>query len=403
MRYVIHFGKHLDFDVLRAAIRLAIYAELIFSYFYKEQNETVYWQKQDEIDESLLIDLVESVNDTEIDINDFLIMEIPPFNFPLVKARIIRNDLKDVLCINMNHTPTDGSGLKEFVKRLASIYTHLANNKDYEMGSYAKQDRSLKKVTGNFSFIQKLNFILEGFRSRKKGITWSFDWNKSAEDNRKNFMIAAVGADSFDKIKAYGKVNNATINDVVLAAFIRSFIPTNKLNIYAAKPVIVPLDLRQYIKSTDNTGICSLTGSLICNIGKLPGNTFNETLTKVRDEMIGKKRVHAEMNMLTRISVLAKIMPYIKLKEQMMNHKMPPIPLVSNIGIIDPDSINFNSTPVDNAFIAGAISLGDFFCLSYSTFRRQMTFSIGYAGGEIQNQKVKEFLTSMKTELENIQ
>ena len=41
--------------------------------------------------------------------------------------------------------------------------------------------------------------------------------------------------------------------------------------------------------------------------------------------------------------------------------------------------------------------------MAYSTFQKEITFSVGFIGGVIQNQKMKDFLNTFKIELENIQ
>jgi NRPS condensation-like uncharacterized protein len=402
MRFVVCLSQHIDFEILKRAMRLTILAEPVFSYFYKEEVKTAYWQKQEDIDASLLIDLVEVYTDPESEIDSFLTLNIEPFSFPVVKARVIRIGYKDIICINMNHTPTDGAGLKKIVKILASIYTNLVANPELEIKPDINGDRSLKQVNEYFTFFQKLKFAREGFRSPKKALLWSFDWARTDKENRKFITRMKITSGSFDQIKAYSKLKNATINDVVLTAFIRSFSHTDMRNYYAAKPVIVPVDLRKYVKSAAGTTICSLTGSLTCNIGRIAGDSFNDTLIRVRDEMNKKKEAHAEMNRISQISVLSKFIPYAKLREQLMKLKMPAVPLVTNIGIIDQTDINFNNIPVEDAFVTGAISLEDYFSMGYSTFQKVMTFSIGYQGGEVQVNKVKDFLNSFRTELESI-
>ena len=402
MRFVVYFGQQINFGILKKAMRLAIVAEPVFSCYYKEEAKTSWWQKQEDIDPSLLIDMVEVSEDTDNAVNEFLTLEISPFIFPIVRARVIRKNQKDILCINMNHTPTDGAGLKEFLKMLALMYTSLIINPEFKVTPDINGDRSLKQVTDHFSFFQKLKFAREGFRSPKRGLTWSFDWARTTEEERKFISTMKLSSVDFDRIKAYSKLNNVTINDIVLTVFIRSFTLTDTKNYYAAKPVIIPVDLRKYIKPGTKTSICSLTGSLICNIGKIEGNTFKETLTRVREEMNKKKEVHAEMNRISQISVLSGIIPYGKLKEKLMNVKMPPIPLVTNIGIINPADINFNDIAVDDAFVTGAIAFQNNFSMGYSTFQKVMTFSIGYKGGEIQERKVNEFFGNLKSELENI-
>ena len=402
MRFVIYLGQNIDVAVLRKAFRLTILSEPIFSYTYKEEKNQVYWQKQEAIDSTTLIDLVDNVKDVADEVNHFLTLTISPFDFPIVKARIIRAGKKDVLCINMNHTPTDGAGLKEFVKILACNYSKLILNPDYTCAANIKGDRSIKQVTNSFTLSQKIQFLKQGFKKPGKASTWAFNWNKSVDDNQNQFVTTRMSSEIFDKIKAFGKLNKATLNDLILAAFIRAFLTTGPDNSITSKPIIVPVDLRKYIKPRHNSAICSLTGSLICNIGVDTGLTFKDTLEKVCKEMKYKKEIHAEMHMLAPQLMLAKLVPYAKLKEKTMQHKMPPIPLVTNVGIISPSDINFGGIHIDYSYITGAICYGNYFCMGYSSFNKEITFSIGFTGSNLQIQKVKMFLDSFKAELEKI-
>jgi NRPS condensation-like uncharacterized protein len=402
MRFVIFLSKRIDFDILKKAFRLVIYNHPVFSFYYKEDSKLSWWQKQETVDTSLLLDLVETNDEEETEISRFLTLEITPFGFPVVRARVIRNDNRDIICINMNHTPTDGAGLKEFVKKLAEIYTRLITSAEVEIKPEINGDRSLKQVTAGFSLIQKLKFMREGFKTPEKGLTWSFDWAKTEKDNQKFFTFLKIVPAEFAKIKAYSKLNNATINDIVLTAFIRAFESAGQSNQIAAKPVIVPVDLRKYKKADSDSPICSLTGSLICNIGRSSGNSFKETLDLVRNEMNKKKAAHSEMNRIMQISVLSAFIPYNTLKEKLMNVKMPPIPLVTNVGIINEADIAFDNIQVEDAYMTGAISLQNYFSMAYCTFKNAVTFSVGYSGGEAQVTKVKAFLINLKSELESI-
>ncbi len=401
MRFIIHLSQQLDINILKKAARLTIYQEPIFSYTYLEENYTAYWQKQDEIDSSLLLDLVETT-DVNSEVNKFINLTVSPFVFPLVRLRIIRNRHKDVLCINMNHTPTDGAGLKTFASILSDNYNQLLENPDYLCQTNLNGDRSVKQVTRNFSFFQKFQFTRRGFKSPKNGPSWSFDWGKKGNDDRNQFSTVNIPAATFNKMKAFGKLHNATVNDIVLAAFIRVFVKFGLDNERVSKPIIVPVDLRKYMKPGHITAICSLTGSMIVNAGNEIGSSFTETLQKVTGETCFKKKMHAEMNMLSLLIALSKFMPYAKFKEQVMRSKMAPIPLVTNIGIIKPGEINFNNIPVEYAYVTGVVSHGDYFCMGYSTFNNEMTFSVGFKGNQLQLKKVKDFLNDFKTELENI-
>jgi NRPS condensation-like uncharacterized protein len=402
MRFVIKFDQQIDFKVLKDAARLTVYQEPIFSYTYKETDSKVYWQKQDEISADQLIDIVETTDNPDIEISKFLTTTVSPFEFPLVKLRVIRYNQKDVLCINMNHTPTDGSGLKEFAGILANNYTRLVENPDYVCQANDKGDRSIKQVTDHFSLRQKLNFIKQGFKRPPPSLTWSFDWEKSDNDNINQFAFAKLSSGTFDRIKSFGKSHNATVNDIIIAAFARAFVQTRQNNTTASKPLIVPVDLRKYIKPGHKSAICSLTGSMIVNLGREIGNSFEETLQKTVNETSYKKSIHAEMNMLSQLLVLNRLMPYRKLKESMMQRKMSPIPLITNIGIINADDIDFNHIRIEESYATGVVSYGNYFTMGYSTFNKEMTFSVGFCGNEIQKQKVNNFLNDFKLEIENI-
>ena len=131
MRFVIFLSQQIDFSVMKRAMRVTIYNEPIFSYTYKEDIKNAYWQKEKKIDSSLMSDLIETDN-VLAEVNRFMTLSISPFDFPLVNVRIIRTGRKDVIGINMNHTPTDGAGLKKFVKILASNYNNLLENPYYQ-------------------------------------------------------------------------------------------------------------------------------------------------------------------------------------------------------------------------------------------------------------------------------
>ncbi len=402
MRMVISLSQQLEFERLKRAFRLAIYIEPIFSYVYREDNNKAYWQKQKDIDSSLLVDLVEDPADTDAEVSRFLTMTVSPFEFPIVKARVIRKGEKDILCINMNHTPTDGAGIKEFAALLASVYNQLSVNPDWAGTANLQGDRSISQVTGRFTIIQKLRFVRQGLKKPPYIPIWSFGWNKSISDDQKQLVTARIPPSAFLKIKAFGKQNQATVNDVMLTAFVRAFEASNPGNENTAKPFIVPVDLRKYIRPGHHTAICSLTGSMVCRLGKDIGKSFAETLIKVRNEMNRKKQIHAEMNMLASVWFLSGILSYSKLKKLMMERKMPPVPLVTNVGIIDPSCVDFGDIPVDYAYIAGAVLYGDYFCMGYSTFKDEITLSIGFTGSASQVMKARTFLDKIKDEIETI-
>lgn len=402
MRHVIHFNDTIDFDLLKFAVRLSIYQEPIFSYYYCEEKNKAFWKKKDDINIDEVVQLIQIKDSIEDEFNKFMTKLISPFDFPLVNIRVFRNANKDILCVNMNHTPTDGVGLKEFVRIISYNYNKLIENPDFIPTANIQGNRSINQITKRFNCLEKFNFLKNGMQKPPMKQTWSFDWGEDNENKKNDFALISINTETFDIIKSYGKKHNATINDIVIAAFSRAFVKTNSINSSASKSIVVPVNLRKYLDKPSKTAICSLTGSMILRLGDDIGETFDDTLQKVVNASNYNKKNNTEMNMLIPFVFFSKITPYDKLKETTMNRKMPFIPLITNIGVISPDDINFNNTPISNSYITGVVSYNNYFSMAFSSFNKVITFSIGFCGNEKQKKKIQMFLLDFKTELESI-
>jgi hypothetical protein len=82
------------------------------------------------------------------------------------------------------------------------------------------------------------------------------------------------------------------------------------------------------------------------NIEALHKDLAARILAEISDQIQFFLRNYTEMNRILQISVLSKFIPYNKLKEKLMSLKMPPVQLVTNVGIIDQTDINFNGIPL---------------------------------------------------------
>jgi NRPS condensation-like uncharacterized protein len=402
MRFVLRLSQHIDVELLRKAARLSIYQEPIFSYTYRENDGVAHWQKQPDVDASALVELRETTEEEEAVLQQCLTSAVTPFDFPLVRIYVIRKGPKDLLCLNVNHTPLDGAGLKAFVRILAENYTQLSKDAQYLPDANLKGDRGIRQVMNRFTLPQKIQFARQGLKKPKRYPSWSFDWGKTDRGNKNQFALTRISAETFLRIKAYGKQHQSTVNDVLITAFMRSFVHTKAGNREASKPLIVPVNLRKYLRPGQRTGLCSLTGSMILSVGQDVGSSFEETLAKVTAEMACKKSIHAEMATLTSYLLSYKLMGYGRVKAQTMQRKMPPIPLFTNIGVIENTDVNFNTISVDDAFVTGVVSYGNYFTMGCSTFNNEMTLSIGFNGNDVQLQKAQAFLHNLKTTLETI-
>jgi len=209
-------------------------------------------------------------------------------------------------------------------------------------------------------------------------------------------VIRKILPERFLFIKAYAKENKATLNDVLLAAYIRSLHKALKIN-HISLPC--PIDLRRYLPNKRSEGICNLTSNIICDIGSDIGDTYKETLLKVRESMNAEKDSFSCLNGPFMLEMLFSMLPYKKAKQivsKIFNN--PPIAM-TNIGIIHKNNLMFDGLNIKDTFISGSIKYKPYFQIAITTFDNKITLSVNFCGTENDRIKIIEFLSIFDNEL----
>ncbi len=78
------------------------------------------------------------------------------------------------------------------------------------------------------------------------------------------------------------------------------------------------------------------------------------------------------------------------------------VPKLSNLGILPPDSLNFNQVPINDAYLIVPINHPPRLLLAVSSFREAAYFSLGYDDAEFVTPVVGEFFELMESELKKV-
>ncbi|MBO5776761.1 MAG: hypothetical protein J6R35_05255 [Clostridia bacterium] len=313
------------------------------------------------------------------------------------KARLIRSNGKDILGVIVNHMCFDGTDLRYFNMKVLEAY-----NKYFESGSF---DVEVKNGTRSadqvYSKLPKEDKKIA--KSLYKNITEedskiAFPFAKRTKEDHCRLIREKLNAEDFLKIKAKGKAQGATINDVLVAAYFRALY--KKIDT-KGKDITVPCmyDLRRYMGG-ETYGLTNLIGFMPCTVSADYGKDMDETVLKVKEALKGAKE-----DKFTGLYSL----PLLKLAYTILPHFISEIAIrigytnpyigMSNIGVINPKDYAVNGLTMEDAFMSGAIKYKPYMQLALTTFQNEVTFSIGIRGNDEDEKIFRAFMLDVINEL----
>ena len=391
LHFVAILAERLDLERFKQAVNLSADAfPLIRSSFNETQNKSYWEEKGYTVDD--IVKILETSN-TDKSVNEFICKEIDASNGPQLKIEIIRDDKNDTLCVLVNHMLCDAAGFKDYLYMLSDIYSNMDEKTCYLPAPM--DNRKISQILKTFSVRDKLKIMFG------KNDMFSLDPAKfELEGNISNpfIEIRTILKEHFRQIKAYAKKHGATVNDVILAAYMRVLFQVFNRVV----TITCTMDMRKYLPNCRADGICNLCTNLTCNIGSEIGIDFEETLSKVKKAMDKEKSNIACIKSINLMEKFFDIFPYKLAKDIIKKRFSNPLIAFTNIGIIDKTRLTFGKIGIVEAYMTGSIKYSSYFQLAISTFNDQATLSINLYGTQSDRNTISFFLDKLVQELNNI-
>lgn len=391
LHFVAAFSGKIDVEQLKTAVNLSTGVFPLIRCRFTETKKRPCWEDCGYTANEIVNYL--DTDNTDKSVNDFVCKEVDAFVGPQVKLQIIRGSDNDTLVVLMNHMLCDAAGFKNYLYLLSDLYSNCEKKPDY-----------CQKVSGN----RRISQILKPFsvRDKLKIITSKNDMSThdpakfELEGDLNNPFIEKrkIPRELFCQLKTYVKKRNATVNDLILAAYIRELFQI----FHHAVTIPCTVDLRKYLVDHKAEGICNLCTNLSCNIGLDIGATFDQTLDKVKQAMDKEKSSISCLKSITLLEKVFDILPY-QTAEKIVDKSFsnPPIAF-TNIGIIDKSRLSFGKTEITEAYMTGSIKYAPYFQMAISTYDNQATLSINLYGTPSDRKRVSLFLDSIVKELQSV-
>lgn len=312
--------------------------------------------------------------------NEFLTQCLPPDGKVQIKFALFIHDGKTDLCIIENHMCMDGGDLKYFLKSLCSNYNNYVQNGQIPL-AIKEGSRSYKDVYKDLGENEK-EIAKNLYKNIGEKDTHGFPFAEAKKIDYSFIHKHKISSEKLEQIKIKGKAHDATVNDMLVAAYFYSIYELAEFPEKDTVTISCAIDLRRHLENAEETGLTNHTAWMQCAVPERGRDIF-ETLRYVvqssnkfkQDEFIG-------LYGLPLLSTAFKIVPNAVSEDLIKIGYNNPLLAMSNIGILEADKLAFDGHQPVDGFMSGAVKYKPFALLSATTLNKVITLSMCVRGNE---------------------
>jgi NRPS condensation-like uncharacterized protein len=211
----------------------------------------------------------------------------------------------------------------------------------------------------------------------------------------------------FTALRAYGRAREATVNDMLLAAFFRGCIAS--FDPATGKPLslMCTADLRRFLPDPDTLPIANISISGSLDIERIDGEPFDETLRRVKERMavwakasygagpaLNADKMTAFGYAATKLILTAAIKGSGSSGDTYL--------WFTNIGIIDESRLMFDDRAPVSGSVFGPANFGACIVPTISTYRETLTICMGFCAEDIDAGVIEGVLRATDEELRSL-
>lgn len=385
---VLYYDKPLNIEVLKNVIvAMTEKAPVLHSSFH-ENPINPYWKVEDyKVDDILTV--IES-DDAEKEINDFICQCIPVTSNVQLKILVANGRDKSAFAMIVNHMCFDGGDFKYYLKKLCKNYNALL------AGEYAvdlkEGTRSHEQVYTKLD--EKETRIAKGLYKNISAVKDKHTFPLTPPDASDYTMInkRKISKEVFTAFKKTGKAMDVTVNDLLLAVYIRALYDISGMRDNESITVPCMVDLRRHIKDGEEAGgLTNHTGFMQCTAAQ-KGETVNDTLIEVlRSVKKNKRDKYLGLYSLPLLKLAYTVFPFGISEVAIKIGYTNPLIGMSNIGPLPANLLNFGEAKLYDGFMTGAAKYKPFMQLACTTLNDELTLTVAIKGNEKDREIVERF------------
>ena len=303
------FDHHLDSGRLRRAFELALDAEPVLGCRFVFHPRKPYWMRldPDERENFAVLGIEDEYESARRELLDIT-------RGPQLKGFLLRGAKGDRLLMKIAHETADAGGTKRVLATVSRIYNRLADEPDYVPEPNLRGSRGLRQVLKKlpwYSYPKVLvNILRETWSNMVPLRSLNFPLEEEKSDSYE-FVVRHVPAGRVKRIAEYGRARGAKINDMMLAALVRTVARLRGWKGESQLRMLMTVDLRRwYLPSGRAEAACNLSAFEYPNLRRKLGKDYESTLARVSAFTRRRKSNWIGMNMLFGLAPTCTFIPF---------------------------------------------------------------------------------------------
>lgn len=383
-----NYDALIDIDALKEVLIWTVEKQPILHSSFHGNVVEPYWT----VEEYKLGDFftVKDSDDVEADVNRFLCQCIPVSSNVQFRFAVFNKDGKSTIAMIVNHMCMDGGDFKYFMKKLAENYNKKLNG-----------ERGFTIKTGSRSFDAVYSKLDEDEAKIAKGLYKNisqvkdehyFPLTPAAPSDTTRILKRKVSAETVSAFRAVGKTMDVTVNDMMLAFYIRALYEVGMFRDDETLTIPCMVDLRRHVEEGGaNTGLTNHTGFMQCST-RCKGDTINDTLIEVLHSVRKSKNdPYMGLYSLPLLKLAYAIFPFVISETAIKIGYLNPLIGMSNIGLLDDKALKMGDAEIIDGFMTGAVKYKPYMQLALTTLRGAMTMTIAIRGNSEDDKIVEGF------------
>lgn len=399
LRYELTFSGSLDTRRLQAALKALVEFEPVLA-CKLVLDDHPYFELQELEDKDILV-----ITESQDEFDRFRETKIDIEQGPLVACALLKGPEGDKLLFKFAHEAADGFGIAEAVSFVALHYRDpaAANARIRKPHELSRSPVRLIKQFGVLDYPklswlnakEKLGYFLPAgtmaYSCGEKGLVKS------------SFLTREIDTATVKAMRDYAKKQGATLNDLLLATFLRAMAHKVDFKGDKALRILLTINLRRYLKQSPvpSSEICNLSAMECVNIGRELGQALPDTLKKVAHVTQQKKQAGIGLSFLLDLIVNEKLKYTTQKKINQSTRDMVMktenfAVTVTNVGEISAATLTFDNAPKDVQVFA-PLAYAPFWC--FSVYEYAGVVKIGCAIDSRRAQLFNDLLDAVEKEI----
>jgi len=399
-----------DEERLARAVRLLVDTEPVLGCRFVTTGGPPRFERRRDLD-AVMVCPVEPLPPDDGALGARLARATDPTTDPLVSVTLLRGE-RDVVWLRLSHLVGDGAGARDCLYRLATLTRALREDPDHRPAPNPTGRPGLAQVTRAQGIWGRLRMLRRGardLRSRWYPRAW---WRLTTTPGvtgvaagGRAYVWHHLGAGQVGAMRAYSRERRATLNDLLVAAYLRGLARVIRPAPQVPMRLRFTVDLRRYLPGGQASAVCNLSAFGFLNAGPGPDRTFEEVVDRVSAEMRGLKADCLGLGESALFGPLAAAVPHAWMERALRAQEgLPPAPelltpTITNFGAFRPDELAVDGLRARSAFLLPPVMFPPGFAIAASGCAEGITLSAGFCESALARRRVERLFGRMAADL----